>query len=46
MKKHERDEKQRKAEAYAFLEANNMDTPENRAMIEAVKYTENSIEIG
>jgi hypothetical protein len=43
---YERDEKIRKAEAIQFLYQNNMVTPENIAMINAVKYTAESIEIG
>jgi hypothetical protein len=39
-------EKQRKTEALQFLVANNMDTPENRALINAVKFTPEAIEIG
>jgi hypothetical protein len=38
-------EKERKEKCYEFLKANNMDTSENRAKIEAVKFTSNSIEI-
>ena len=39
-------EKERKAEAIAFLTANDMDTPNNRALINAVKFTPDAIEIG
>jgi hypothetical protein len=43
---YERDEKIRKAESIEFLYENNMATPEHIAMIHAVKYTADSIEIG
>jgi MoxR-like ATPase len=36
----------RKTEAIAFLAANDMDTPDNRALINAVKFTPDAIEIG
>lgn len=39
-------ESKRKTEAIAFLTANDMDTPNNRALINAVKFTPDAIEIG
>ncbi|GHV23930.1 hypothetical protein FACS1894176_00430 [Bacteroidia bacterium] len=38
-------EKERKAEALQFLKAKDMDTPENRAKIDAVKFGTNYVEI-
>jgi len=39
-------ESKRKTEAIAFLTANDMDTPNNRALINVVKFTPDAIEIG